>query len=274
MSNRLKSWPALAGLGAFLLLARRAPAGPTPEQAAQTAQAVHVLALSVGVLLATFSVIALVLILKAAAIALAIAASEIAPRPFRRGRDLFGLSPVKAFFVGLVNFLFAAFVAGLLLRNLPAGALGALFLGILFLLFYYYAGRSRLLSGRGLLVIVGLVLFVGFASGRDKGAAGWLVLIALAVLLTASRAVAYQWLGVRLVGEIVDPDRLSSLRARLWGGAVTELALLLPLVVPGFLVAMTAFGALLLALLSGRRAVVPAAETAHPPVGPPEAPPA
>ena len=158
-------------------------------------------------LAAAVGLIALVLLaplVKAATVALALCAAELAPRSFREGRAVFTASPVKSFFVGLVNLVLAVVVALALIAMKITAILGLL-----------------------LLVVLLLALF-------------------------SSRALVYQLLGTRLVGEVSDPEAPPSVRAHCWGGVAIELAFLMPVlgqIVAAIVTTMT-FGALVLAAMT------------------------
>jgi hypothetical protein len=114
------------------------------------------------------------------------------------------------------------------------------------------------------LVNVVLALIVGgtLASHKVTVVFGLLLLIALLLVLYVSRALVYQLLGMRLVGEMSDPEGLPSTRAHCWGGAVVELAFLTPIVGQLAMIVVTVMttGALVLAWMSRERAAVPVSE--------------
>jgi len=155
------------------------------------------------------------LVAKVALVAFNLCAAELAPRLFRRGRAVLVASPVKSFFVGLVNVI--------------------------------------------LLLIVGLVL----VQHKASGILGVLLLIALLLVLFASRTLVYQLIGTRLVGEVCDPEGSPSPRAHCWGGAVIELAFLTPIIgqLAAIVVTVQTAGALILAAMSRERAAAPMSNT-------------
>jgi len=114
------------------------------------------------------------------------------------------------------------------------------------------------------LVNVVLALIVGgtLASHKVTVVFGLLLLIALLLVLLVSRALVYQLLGMRLVGEVSDPEGLPSTRAHCWGGAVVELAFLTPIVgqLAAIVVTVMTTGALVLAWMSRERVAVPVSE--------------
>jgi hypothetical protein len=164
------------------------------------ADATRFLGVGLGVL--TLTLVGLVVI--AALIAFNLCAVELMPGLFRKGRSILVASPVKSFFVGLVN---------IVLVGIIAGALG---------------------KHKATILISSLL---------------W---IALLLVVFSSRALLYQLLGVRLTGEVSDPEGLPSTRAHFWGGAIVELAALTPIIgwLAGAVATAMATGALVLGWMS------------------------
>jgi hypothetical protein len=88
---------------------------------------------------------------------------------------------------------------------------------------------------------------------------GVILLLLCGLMLVSSRALIYQRIGTRLIGEVEDPVDQPSTRAHCWGGVVTELSFLVPMVgqFAALVVTITTFGALSMAMLSRQREVAP-----------------
>jgi len=85
---------------------------------------------------ATLLIVALMLVGKAATVAFNLCAAEWRPALFRKGREILVASPVKSFFVGLVN-VALALIVGLALANLKVTVVFGLLLLIALLLVMY-----------------------------------------------------------------------------------------------------------------------------------------
>jgi len=78
-------------------------------------------------------ILVLMAIYKAAMVAFNLCASELKPALFCKGRTILAASPVKSFFVGLVNFILAWIIGVALIKTKVAGILGVLLLIALWL---------------------------------------------------------------------------------------------------------------------------------------------
>ena len=101
-------------------------AGPAERAAADPRRS---LGIGLGILL--FAVLAV--LTKAAAIAFNLCAAHVTPALFRKGRDVLAASPVKSFFVGLVNIVLVSIVGFALANQNVTRLLGLLLLAALLL---------------------------------------------------------------------------------------------------------------------------------------------
>jgi len=259
-----------AAFAAFALAATAAWAGPLPEALAPERPLRNAV---------IFLVVLLIwLLLKSATVALALAGGAAMPALTRAGRGYLTVSPIKCFFVGLVNFLFVLLLGVVILGAKDASSLLCLLLFLAWLLFLSPRGTRRRLQRRWVFwvaaVVVLLILIASVGEpvnspakkalrGVIFGPLGLLVLTTLFLASLYSRAFVHQLLGARLTGEPLDVEGPPNVSAQLRGGATFELATLVPIagaVVAG-IVTLAAFGALILAVMSRRQrgAVEPAA---------------
>lgn len=104
--------------------------------------------------------------------------------------------------------------------------------------------------------VLGIVVISLLCQAGPLAALGVVLLIALSAGLLSARTLVYQKIGVRLVGDLSDPESPPTARAHFCGGATLELAFLVPFLgqVTMVLVTLTTFGALTLAALGRKRA--------------------
>jgi len=108
----------------------------------------------------------------------------------------------------------------------------------------------------GLLHVV-VVLIIGLWLANKKPAAvlGLIVLLIWVVVVISSKALIYQLLGMKIVGEVSEPEGSPSPRAHCWGGVTAELAFLTPVIgwLADVILTFMVVGALVLAAIRHER---------------------